>query len=457
MSHANADPGSGARMLLRHVKTLRFQNRRRGAVLVVVALSMVGLLACVALAVDLGMLFGARAEAQRAADAAALAGASAFLDIDPITHPSDAQAEALARAYDFATRQTLLGDWVVTAEVTPWVVLDSQRVRVRIRRDSVPTFFARILGIYFSKAWAIAAAEAVHAGTTTCLKPFAIPDMWNLNDPQQDLYKYDPNDAPIWDFDVHLRDNPPAAVTNSGHCVQRGNKWDCPPEQWDVAPPEGSYDNSATGYGTDFRDQAENVDGRTYEGDAGRRIPLKITPHEGHPSFWFPWRMPGNAGANDYINALKGCVDGEYSVGDDTELNGEVQTENGNMPMPTYNAITDLIDNGYGGMPGDPGAYWDENANGGTGGVVNSAYADNPMASPRVITVAVFNPEDMSHGSTAMEFVDFATFFLEDPRREYPDVNPNHFAPITGRLVKFTSGTAGPEEGNLTKRLRLVE
>jgi hypothetical protein len=455
MSHANADPGSGARLLSRYVKKLRFQNRRRGAVLAVVALSMVGLLAVAALALDIGMMFSARGEAQRTADAAALAGASAFLDIDPTTHPTEARAEALVRAYDYATRQSVLGNPVVTAEVTPWVIVDSQKVRVRIRRDSVPTIFARILGINFSKAWGIAAAEAVHAGTTTCLKPFAIPDMWNLIDPTQDLYKYDEDDAPIWDFDVHLRDNPPAAVTNSGHCVQRGSNWDCPPERWDVAPAAGSYSNAdpPTGYGTEFRNQAENVDGRAYTKDEGRRIPLKISPHEGHPSFWFPWRMPGNAGANDYINAIKGCVNGDFSIGDDTELNEDIQTENGNMPMPTFNAITDLIDNGYGGMPGDPLARWDEN----TGTVVNSAYANNPMASPRVITVAVFNPENLSTGQASMEFVDFATFFLEDPRVVYPDVNPQHMAPITGRLIKFTSGSAGPVQGNLTKRLRLVE
>ena len=54
------------------------QGERKGAVIVMVAVLMVVLLGCVALAVDIGYLYVARAELQRAADAAALAGAQAL-------------------------------------------------------------------------------------------------------------------------------------------------------------------------------------------------------------------------------------------------------------------------------------------------------------------------------------------------------------------------------------------
>ncbi|MGH2394838.1 MAG: pilus assembly protein TadG-related protein, partial [Candidatus Limnocylindria bacterium] len=47
----------------------------RGSTIVFVSLAMAALLSIVALAVDVGMLYTARGEAQRAADAAALAGA----------------------------------------------------------------------------------------------------------------------------------------------------------------------------------------------------------------------------------------------------------------------------------------------------------------------------------------------------------------------------------------------
>ncbi|HKY59444.1 MAG TPA: pilus assembly protein TadG-related protein, partial [Gemmatimonadota bacterium] len=52
-----------------------------GSTIVFVSLAMAALLSIVALAVDVGMLYTARGEAQRAADAAALAGAAAgFID-----------------------------------------------------------------------------------------------------------------------------------------------------------------------------------------------------------------------------------------------------------------------------------------------------------------------------------------------------------------------------------------
>ena len=51
----------------------------RGSALVLYTVAMVGMMGMAALAIDLGMLRKARAEAQRAADASALAGASAIL------------------------------------------------------------------------------------------------------------------------------------------------------------------------------------------------------------------------------------------------------------------------------------------------------------------------------------------------------------------------------------------
>ena len=53
-------------------------RNKRGGVLVLYTVAMVAMMGMAALAIDLGMLRKSRAEAQRAADAAALAGASAF-------------------------------------------------------------------------------------------------------------------------------------------------------------------------------------------------------------------------------------------------------------------------------------------------------------------------------------------------------------------------------------------
>ena len=64
------------RKLITHLKNTRARHRahhERGAVAVIVALSMVVILGFVALAVDAGAMYGERAELQTAADAAALA------------------------------------------------------------------------------------------------------------------------------------------------------------------------------------------------------------------------------------------------------------------------------------------------------------------------------------------------------------------------------------------------
>src|SRR5688500_15890195 len=70
----------------------------RGVTLVMMALMMFLALGMSALVVDFGMIKASKAEAQRAVDAAALAGASAFLIPDP-TVDKDAEAEARTRDY----------------------------------------------------------------------------------------------------------------------------------------------------------------------------------------------------------------------------------------------------------------------------------------------------------------------------------------------------------------------
>src|SRR5260370_42270527 len=76
-----------------------------GQTIALVAVAMVGLLAMAALAIDLTTLYLAHGEIQRAADAAALAGAKAFVDSGVTTNPSNTALQNLARsmAVDFAS------------------------------------------------------------------------------------------------------------------------------------------------------------------------------------------------------------------------------------------------------------------------------------------------------------------------------------------------------------------
>ena len=74
------------------------RHNERGATLVMMALMLFLALGMSALVVDFGMIKASKAEAQRAVDAAALAGASAFLIPDP-TVDKAAAADSLARDY----------------------------------------------------------------------------------------------------------------------------------------------------------------------------------------------------------------------------------------------------------------------------------------------------------------------------------------------------------------------
>ena len=60
------------------IRAVPFGQQRKGVVIVMVAVLLVVMLGCVALAVDIGYLYVARTELQRTADAAALAGARAL-------------------------------------------------------------------------------------------------------------------------------------------------------------------------------------------------------------------------------------------------------------------------------------------------------------------------------------------------------------------------------------------
>src|SRR5690606_8915091 len=112
--------------------------------------------------------------------------------------------------------------------------------------------------------------------------------------------------------------------------------------------------------------------------------------------------------------------------------------EPGLFGNPAVTALVELIDEGDGERAPDPGAYWDDNTN----EIVGSSYA-SVESSPRVITVPLVHPSHLNEsGMEMMEFLTFATFFLEDPRREYPDIKQLHKAPITGRFMGLTKGLA---------------
>src|SRR5882724_5851621 len=82
--------------------TFRRHSGERGQTILLVAVSLVALLGMAALAIDVVTLYTARSEVQRAADAAALAGAKAFVDSGVTSDPTNTSLQTLAQSMSTA-------------------------------------------------------------------------------------------------------------------------------------------------------------------------------------------------------------------------------------------------------------------------------------------------------------------------------------------------------------------
>ena len=186
---------SFARRLFRRLP-VSLASDERGATAAFVAVGMIVILGMVALSVDLGMLLAARTESQRVADAAALAGAGWL-----IVAPGD-EAGARAETKKYAHLNTVHGAITPVLDEDIDVILDSSKVRVRVRNqagrgNAIATIFARILGRDEVDVSTVAAAWAAPAGSYVgggCLLPLALPDRWEDSDPFNRLFDGDPPD-----------------------------------------------------------------------------------------------------------------------------------------------------------------------------------------------------------------------------------------------------------------------
>jgi hypothetical protein len=171
----------------------------RGQTILLVAISIVSLLAMAALAIDVVTLYVASTEIQRAADAAALAGAKAIADSGVTTlQPSDGNvgaAEVLAQSMATAAIQAIISATPPVNQVagasptlvgTPTINWGqgnaNPHITVSLQQSNLPTFFARIWGSRAAIASASATAEAYNPANqqnftpiqTSCVKPWLI-------------------------------------------------------------------------------------------------------------------------------------------------------------------------------------------------------------------------------------------------------------------------------------------
>jgi hypothetical protein len=168
----------------------RRERRQRGSSLFIVAAAMLALVGLMGLGIDLVALYLGRSEAQRAADAAALAGAQEFV-LSGFTSGlvTQAAAQTLATTQAVAVGQKNLVGGSAPSIPSGNVTFDfthagNPLITVQVGA-TLSTYFMRIFGVTSANIAATATAEAYNpagsaAGGPTlcasCLKPFLVPN-----------------------------------------------------------------------------------------------------------------------------------------------------------------------------------------------------------------------------------------------------------------------------------------
>jgi Flp pilus assembly protein TadG len=198
------------------------RQRERGVTLALVALAIFSIVAMASLSIDVGTLYQASAEAQRAADAAALA-AARMISVSGITGAAapttdttawqqicgGASGTATGTAVTVAQQNTVGGSTLPSASITVTYSVGNTAgtgasdcstlgagfgvnpvVTVQVTQSSLPTYFSRIWGRTGSSVSATASAEAFNpSGSGTyasgaevipvqprCVKPWMVPN-----------------------------------------------------------------------------------------------------------------------------------------------------------------------------------------------------------------------------------------------------------------------------------------
>src|ERR1700733_7562955 len=233
-------------LIRRPRKNVEYGSRQRGFTMAFVAITMVAIVSMAALAIDIGTLYEAKAEAQRAADAAALAAAQVIsgsgITGDPTNGPTDlswkaacgGSASLATLAANRVANQNLIGGNAPSTinvyygissgvgTITDCTGLGAAFgvnpvVKVYVQQASLPTFFARVFSLTsggtFSNSGvsATAAAEAFNPSGSSpmipvqprCVKPWMVPNL-------------DPGNGTCTGTCPNLVDPTSGAITNGG-------------------------------------------------------------------------------------------------------------------------------------------------------------------------------------------------------------------------------------------------
>ncbi|MBI4264016.1 MAG: hypothetical protein HY657_06560 [Acidobacteria bacterium] len=372
------------------------RDDERGMSLALVGLGFIAFFAATTLAVDVGMFMVARAQAQNAADAGALAGAVA-LALDSFDDRS-AGGPAVQSAVTTALQNPVVGAAVSVgpADVTFPVGPSGQSDRVRVdvlrasaRDNPVPTLIGSLFGVHTIDIGANATAEAAPANAMTCVRPFTIPDRWIENNGNTTFERYDNRGRVLPNADVYLR------------------------------PGDEGYE--------DVRYDSQR--------DRGTRLVLRAgTGGNIAPTMYYSWKMPEAIGGSYYEENIRACNQSVVTFG------YVMQQEPGNMVGPTVQGINDLIAQ-------DPDAYWDEAAR----------VARSPLGrSPRIFPIPLYDPDEFDKGkqtgrNATLIVANWIGFFVEEA---VGNEIYGRMTPILGTI----DPNAGPApEGAFPNAVRLVQ
>lgn len=406
--------------------TARLREEDGGAVILLVAFGMFVIVAAAAFAVDLGKQLRATAEAQSAADAAALAGAGVLATVP------DAYPLARAEARLFALQNHVMGDPVHLGDgdVTLYTSSGHDSVKVVVRRThgspdgAISSIFGHFLGVDSLEVVRDAIAQVKETtGVPDCPMPFGIPDLW-LEQPGGTVAG--PND----EFDPGT----------------------------DVYRSPAAYPNNYTGY--------------QLPRDWGREVVIYQKSGGGgtyNPSWWGPWNPTANASrGNDFQQAVTGLSCGDW---EDATYDQAVNTTPGAGQGPSTGCFTGGQGCGNNGTPliqQDPQADWampgtsDYVAAGctqSTGCMIRTqnGQIDQISASPRIRALPLYDPADVVTASpgnlTQASITNFIGVFYDRVENR-----PGGAKAVIGYVVGLVSpGEDDGAVGVTTRTVQLVE
>lgn len=425
------------------ISRLQRIHREDGVSLIQVALSILVLTAFLVVVLDYGVMWLARRQAQNAADAGALAGATAR-SYDETDDPPAANGVAFQSATAAAEANAVFGEagGVRVTWECPAFAAGGRCVRVDVHRDGadidgvpgadsnpLPVFFAQILGIDSQQVRATATAWVASGTTTNCMRPFAVADKW------EDV--------------VEITANP-----------KKFQRWKKQGSTVEELNPKDRYEPRGSG---------SNPTSYTPEADLGTPVILKAGNNPNSvadavsPGWTLPVQLPDGeggyvSGANVYSNAIKYCIGNPVSIGD------YLPTETGVMVGPTAQG-TETDDDSL--INQDPDAFWNTT----TMSVDGSCAPGCADFSPRIVPIAIFDMDEFQWrtaennwttpwipgvgpgmgsgfscpaGGRCVRVVNIVGFFVE----------PMQGQDVPGRVVQypgeFTAGAGGPASPFLT-------